>query len=202
MGIPLQSQENQNIAAKFRFWNSYIIYIILIVIVSGFLIASFLYKIPWLISTTIASLLIVALTIVKTYEEINLVRQQIIATQRNQEDIKTALDQFNALVLSVDNKASSVFNLLSSGHRVPYPTYGESIESTTSFRLLGLSSNYPIRPGGSLFNLRLGHYTAEKDTLCKKFLSDLLDDKEIICNDKIILLIDSGSTVFPIFVCV
>jgi|GEM_PF-6405391 len=198
MVIPLQSQENQNIAAKFRFWNNFI-YIIFIVIVVGLSIALFFYKTHWLTFTTIASLLIVALTIVKTNEEIKLVRQQIIAAQRNQQDIKTALDQFNALVLNVDNKASSVFNLLSSGHRIPYPTYGESIESTASFRLLGLSSNYPIRPGGSLFNLRLGHYTAEKDILCKKFLSELLKDDNIICNDKIILLIDSGSTVFPIF---
>jgi len=51
----------------------------------------------------------------------------------------------------------------------------------------------------SLFEYRRGHYNEEKDYICKLFLDELIKNTELERYDNVYLLIDSGSTVYPLF---
>jgi hypothetical protein len=51
----------------------------------------------------------------------------------------------------------------------------------------------------SLFSVRAAHYTEEKFAICKRLLHELVHNEKIAKRKSIYLLIDSGSTLFPVF---
>lgn len=102
---------------------------------------------------------------------------------------------FENLALNLENRVSSAFNLIYSGHFDHYPNYQESIDNFNLYRTL--SSGHQTKSNLSLFNFRMQHYTDEKEFICRKCLEHIATNFK---NKSIIyLMIDSGSTVFPIF---
>jgi len=143
---------------------------------------------------------IAALGIIASLVGIYYTISQIRYVKKQTESLDKSNSSFSSLVSNIDNKISSVFNLVSSGHLGNSPSYQESTDNIMLYR--NLYSGITERPNTSLFNLRTQHYTAEKEFICKKFVEHILKKYGNPENGKIptiYLLIDSGSTVFPIF---
>ncbi len=122
---------------------------------------------------------------------------QIKYVKKQNEILETNNKNFEILVSNLDDKVSSVLNLTSSGHFSNYPVYQESADNIVLYRIyLPVAQVDQINP---FFSHRMQHYTAEKELICRRFLEDILNRIEISEKDKIYILIDSGSTVFPLF---
>lgn len=119
-------------------------------------------------------------------KELTREKQELIKIKKKYEQ-KTA-NNFTELVDRLDRKVSAFAN---------YFIRSPQFQSRNQYEILGT----PIsKTTNSLFNLRLNHFHEEKYKICKRAIEHILKENErALKANKIILLIDSGSTVYPIF---
>lgn len=106
--------------------------------------------------------------------------------------------QFRTLVERMDNKVTAFSNFLVSNSVSHISPQGSVLSDTQSYYSFH-DYNVDNKSNRSLFNFRQGHYGHEKKKLCKHVLEHLLSNEEFKKKKIIYLMIDSGSTVYPIF---
>lgn len=145
----------------------------------------------------IASTSLVIVTIWLKGKEVGLI-------DKKREEIDAATEKFDDLIYMVDRKVSAYFNLVSKSNVATSLRYGGTFNEEALYD--AINPNVLSKSNTSLFTYRMGHYSAEKEIICKKFLDFMLNPKNDFAKkikmenyDKIYLLIDSGSTTYPIF---
>lgn len=120
-------------------------------------------------------------------------QKQLTKERRNFLKIKKRYEQrstinFSELVDRLDRKVSAFANYV-----IRSPQFRNKIQ----YEILGTPVS---KATNSLFDLRLNHFHEEKYKICKRTLEHILkENKKAQKAKKIVLLIDSGSTVYPIF---
>jgi len=138
----------------------------------------------------------ILLTLTAGFALISAIHQVIINNQREKE-IKNTSDKIEKAVLRLDNKINDFSNLQHSSDKMSlFSEDGESKLNNPE------ESNDPSK---SYFDIRNRHFSAEKRFICLKALDRISkNEQEWLKNNNkpkrtLYLLIDSGSTVYPIF---
>ena len=113
------------------------------------------------------------------------------------ESIQEVENKISNLVVRLDTKVSAFTSLL-----FPRIYGGRTKPLIDDIGYLpgdGFNQIQARKSEATLFKFRATHYSAEKILICKRFLEFIRGNQTISACDRIYLLIDSGSTVFPLF---
>ena len=115
-------------------------------------------------------------------------RKELIKLKK--QSARESSNDFTALVDRLDRKVSAFAN---------YLIRRSGTQHQNQFQYYSLGTPISKDPS-SLFDLRVTHYAEEKFKICKLALEHILKENEAVLQaTKVLLLIDSGSTVYPIF---
>ncbi len=150
------------------------------------------------IISALLAIVTVILGIVLVLQRIKYIKLKIKVASLQEKNTSIGLEQFEGLIERLDTKVSAFGNYLLSRSRGAKDNYIDVIEDAFFYK--EVPSVYSSKSSTvSLFNYRAGHYAAEKVLICKQTLDVIMRDKTLWDHTKVILLLDSGSTVFPMF---
>ncbi len=155
------------------------------------------------LAAIVVSVLGVVISAVNTFFLLKLFKLKVALTkaqtelaEQSKQNAKESRDLYNNLVHQIETRVNSYLDYF---HAFGSSGDFASRQVPLSF---GSASNPLLRSEPTLFEYRRTHYAGEKEVICQKFMTTLvssLRSNGAANNQKLILLIDSGSTVFPIF---